>query len=275
MIGLRGSFAALTAAAWILAASAGPALAGGSGHVSVTLYANSALSVNGDTVVQYQYKAHDTAQISGQVSGGSPGEVATLLAQPFPYVSPFLQAGPPVRISGPAQEYSFTVQPVLATRYEVQVSRAGDPGIVLATSPAQAVYVSRQVTFGSYSKTCARPVCMLVVRAYVTTPPLSYQTEAAKRWYTYVALKLSRNREPKPATSLALDAKAVVSPVSQVSDNEFEVTARLSVTIGHTDGYYWDVNMCLQDSYLIDGIGVPGAHGCGGPSIISQPSYLG
>jgi hypothetical protein len=276
MIGLRSIAAALAAVACLVAVSAGTAVAGSTGHVSVSLHAGSALSVSGDTVVQYQYAGHDTAQLSGQVSGGSAGQVATLFAQPFPYVSPFLQAGSPVRISGPVQQYSFTLQPVVATRYEVLLTKASNHGKVLATSPVQTVYVSKQVTFGSYAKTCARPVCTLVVRAFVTTPPLSYQTEAAKRWYTYLALKLSRNRQPKPASSLALDTKAVISPVRQVSDDEFEVTARLSVTIGHTDGYYWNVNMCQQDSYLIDGIGVPGGHGCGGPSVSSpQPSYLG
>jgi hypothetical protein len=275
MTGLRTTAAALAAVACLLAAAAGTALAGSTGHISVSLHADSALSVSGDTVVQYQYHGRDTAQLSGEVSGGSPGEVATLLAQPFPYVSPFLQAGSPVRITGAAQQYSRTVQPVIATRYEVQVTTAGDHGKVLATSPAQTVYVSKQVTFGSYSRTCARPVCTLVVRTFVTTPPLSYQTEAAKRWYTYLALKLSRNREPKPASSLTLNTKAVVSPVRQVSADEFEVTARLMVTIGRTEGYYWNVNMCQQDSYLIDGIGVPGRHGCGGPGVSSQPSYLG
>jgi hypothetical protein len=276
MTGLRSTAAALIAVSCLLAATAGTATAGSStGHVSVSLHARSALSVNGDTVVQYQYSGHDTAQLSGQVTGGSAGEVATVLAQPFPCVSPFLQAGAPVRISGPAQQYSLTVQPAIATRYELQVTKAGDHGEVLATSPAQTVYVSTQVTFGSYAKTCVRPKCTLVVRTYVTTPPLSYPAEAAKRWYTYLALKLSRNREPKPATSLVLDTKAVISPVRQVSDDEFEVTARLPITIGRTDGYYWNVNMCQQNSYLIDGIGVPGTHGCGGPSVSSQPSYLG
>jgi hypothetical protein len=275
MIGRRGA-AALLAAVCLLAVPAASATAAGrAGGISVSIHASSALSVSGDTVVEYQYTGHDTAKISGQLTGGSAGQRVTLLAQPFPYLTPFLPAGPAVSLTGAAQTYSFTAQPVIATRYQVQVTSAGAKEAVLARSQVVTVYVSKQVTFGSYHKTCARPVCKLAIRAFVTTPPLSYQAEAAKRWYAYLALKLSRNRQPKPADKLSLDSKAVIGPVREVSENEFEVTATITFTIGHTEGYYWNVNLCQQDSYLTDGIGLPGSHGCGGPGISSQPGYLG
>ncbi len=274
MIGRRTS-AALAVAACLLAWPAAAIAAGRASGVSVSIRASSPITVGGDTVVVYQYAGHDTAKISGQVTGGSAGQRVTLLAQPFPYVSPFLPAGSLVTVAGPAQTYLFSVRPVIATRYQVQVAGADGKHAIAARSRAVTVYVGKQVTFGSYHKSCARPLCKLAISAYVTTPPLSYRTEAAKRWYAYLALKLSRHRKPRPADTLSLDRKAVIGRVRQVSENEFEVTATITVKIGHADRYYLNVNICQRDSYLTDGIGLPGRHGCGGPSISNKPGYLG
>lgn len=70
---------------------------------------------------------------SGGQTGGARGEVARLLAQPFPYSSAAVRVASKT-LAGPTLSYSFTVAPTLATRYRVELFRRAAATKVLAAS---------------------------------------------------------------------------------------------------------------------------------------------
>ena len=40
-------------------------------------------------------------------------------------------------------------------------------------------------------------------------------------------------------------------------------------------GYQWKLNYCTRDSESLDGLGLPGHHGCGDPTVSASAPYLG
>ncbi len=268
--------AALALAGCLLATGLTAASATASGQVSVTISARSHALVYGHTLVVYRYPKWTTAVLSGDIIGGSAGQQATLLAQPFPFVSPFAPTGSPVSVSGSSQLYSFTVQPDIATKYEVQVTKTGDAGDVLGTSPVQIIYVSLQPVLGAgSSKSCTRPVCQLTYHVLVKVPPLSYSTEAAKHWFPYFAINFSTVGTPPAPKYVTLDRSASVTAAQRLSRTEYEVTVRYLYNVGPTMGFHWAWNVCARDAYLTDGLGLPGHHGCGNQRIPVKFRYLG
>ena len=271
----RGS-AALALAGCLVWAGLTAASATQSGQVSVTISARSHALIFGDTLVVYRYPKWTTAVLSGDIVSGATGEQATLLAQPFPFVSPFAPVGSPVTVSGSSQLYSFSVRPDIATKYEVQVTKAGDAGDVLGTSPVQMIYVSLQPTLGAgSSKNCTRPVCHLTYHVRVKVPPLSYSTETAKRWYPYFAINFSTVGTPAAPKYVTLDRSASVTAAQRLSRTEYEVTVRYIYNVGPTRGFHWAWDMCARDLYLTDGLGLPGHHGCGDQRVPVVFKYLG
>jgi hypothetical protein len=271
-IGLPAASATASAAS----ATASAASATASGPVTVTISAKSRARYFGATLVGYRDRGYTMATISGDITGGSASEQATLLAQPFPFVSPFAAQGSPVSISGSPQRYSFPVHPVIATRYEVQVTKASDAGQVLGSSAVQTVYVTLQPLLGAgSSKQCTRPVCHLTYHIVVKVPPLSYSTESAKRWYPYFAISFSTVGTPAAPKYVTLDRSATVSAAKRLGSTEYEVTVRYVYNVGPTRGFHWAWDMCDRDLYLTDGIGLPGHHGCGDQRLPVVFKYLG
>jgi hypothetical protein len=278
---LRRGMVPLLAAACLCTALAMPAASAetgagtGQAGVGATLTASTKYSFDSYPIVVYSVHGYATATLSGQAVGGAAGEHATLLAQPFPYISPFAPLGTPVTLSG-SGSYTFKAKPVIATRYEVQITPAGAPGKVLATSPPDTVYVS---TFYSTKLTkgavCSRPVCRFTDTVKVKVPPLSYGTEVAKRVYGYLGYRLSATSTPPRPTIMTYDPAARVSPPSRLSATEFEFTISFAYRIGPTDGASSRINFCTKDAYLTDGLGLPGRHGCGAPQVSVSQTYLG
>jgi hypothetical protein len=247
-----------------------------SGQVTVTISARAHARFFGDTLVGYRDPGYTTATIRGEINGGSTGEQATLLAQPFPFVSPFAPVGSPVSISGSPQRYSFTVSPLIATKYELQVTKAADAGQVLGTSAVQLLYVTLQPVLGAgSSKACQRPVCHLIYHVLVKVPPLSYSTESAKRWYPYFAINFSTVGTPPAPRYVTLDRSATITAARRLSRTEYEVTVRYLYNVGPTRGFHWAWDMCNRDMYLADGLGLPGHHGCGDQRLPVVFKYLG
>jgi hypothetical protein len=272
---IRGA-AALAMGGSLLSVGLPAASATASGPVTVTISATSHSRYFGDTLVGYRDRGYTTATISGEITGGSAGQQATLLAQPFPYVSPFAAAGSPVSVSGSPQRYSFPVHPLIATRYELQVTKTSDAGQVLGTSAVQTVYVTLQPVLGAgSSKQCTRPVCHLTYHILVKVPPLSYGTESTKRWYPYFAINFSTVGTPAAPKYVTLDRSGTVSAARRLSSNEYEVTVRYVYNVGPTRGFHWAWDMCDRDLYLTDGLGLPGHHGCGDQRLPVVFKYLG
>ena len=104
----------------MLAAGGLPALASTRATApSITLAATSKLEVAGDVVVLYlaSKQAYTVARISGKVSGALSGSVVKLYAQPFPYQQPAKS----VASATAGSQYSFTVKPAIATRYQAEL----------------------------------------------------------------------------------------------------------------------------------------------------------
>jgi hypothetical protein len=265
VISLVGSLVGVGAASSPVSASTGP---------TVSISARSLLPrVTGDVLVFYKTGKYGNATISGDVTNAVAGDVVKLLAQPFPFRKPAAPTGKPLTLSTAGTvPYSFTVTPLIATRYQVEVLASGSSTPVKST--VQLVYITNggRVTGG---RTCARPVCSEKFRVYQTFPPSALRRESTKHWYVYLGLRLTTGRGIPPAPKwLYLDKKATVTKAKRIAADEFERTVRFSFRIGN-DGYHWLWNVCAKDVEAKDGVGLPGHHSCGVRRIRSNVFYLG
>jgi hypothetical protein len=234
--------------------------------------------VAGDVWVTYQGAAAADAQLSGEIKDAARGYVARLYAQPFPYTAkPVPAASVVLHPKGKKAAYLFQVTPALATRYRVSVFQSRKGRRPLASSPTATVYVAPSLSHGT-ARACTRPTCHETLSLNVLVPAQALAAEISKPWYTYFGLSLSRSpaRPPVAPAVLALGAGSPrVSAPRQVSGDEFVVTVTFSFPVGRRDGYTWLWTACTQGSVALDGVGLPGPHGCGAKTIPVAHSYLG
>lgn len=247
-----------------LAASAAPSA------VTVTIAAKSQIPhITGDTVVAFKSGKFARATVSGSITGAAHGDVATLFAQPFPYKHAAAAIGTPITLTGTSpQAYSFTVTPIIATRYQVKVT-----GTQAGTSAVQVIYVTTGGHF-STAKPCARPVCTQKLRFTVVIPASALKRESAKHLFFYFGLRLDRTRIPPAPKRLKLDSSATVTKVGRLSATRFQWRIIWSFRIGN-HGYNFLPDVCTKDTESKDGIGLPGHHHCGAKSISTKTDYLG
>jgi Protein kinase domain len=241
-----------------------------------TIAVKSALApVAGDVYVVYLGGTNSDATVSGQVKDTASGEVARLYAQQFPFSGAPAQVGSVVlQPSGGAAQYSFQVSPSVATRYKVEVFRNSTATTPVATSAASTIYVTPGAT-NSGTPTCGRPVCHENITLRVFEPASAMSTEIAKQWYAYFSIKLAASVEPPAPSVMDLGAGgAQVSTPQRVSATEFDMTVSYSFDIG-SDAYHWRWRACSKSSEAVDGMGLPGSHGCGAPTATATQSYLG
>jgi hypothetical protein len=234
--------------------------------------------VSGDVWVTYQGATAANAQLSGEIKDAARGYVARLYAQPFPYTAkPAAIASVVLHSKDKKAPYLFQVTPAVATRYHVSVFQSRTGRRSLASSPAATIYVVPSVSFGS-AHTCGRPTCHQTFTLNVLVAAQAVSTEISKPWYTYFGLNLSRSAAKPPAAPTVLQLGAGsphVSAPRRVSGDEFVVTVTFSFPIGKKSGYSWLWGACTQGSVAVDGVGLPGPHGCGGKTIPVVHSYLG
>jgi serine/threonine protein kinase len=232
---------------------------------------------SGDVWVMYDDGAAAQAQVSGEVKGARKGYVARLYAQPFPFTAkPAVVASSVLHPQHKLAPYAFTVTPALATRYYVSVFQNRTAKRVLGSSPAAAVYVATTMKHTT-AQTCTRPTCHETFTVKVHVPPSALATEMAKRWYTYFGLTLSKTATPPrgPAVLQLGAGSPTIGKPQQVSANEYTVSVRFSFPIGKKGSNTWFWAACAQGSETADGVGLPGAHGCGTKAIPAVHSYLG
>ena len=274
---------------WIIVAAVAVIVLGAAGVVAATLSgggparptkfsiaAESALApLSGDVYVVFKYGRQASARISGQLKGVTSGEVAQLYAQQFPYHrSPVPVGSVILHPAAKTATYSFRVTPSLATRYQVELFPNSTETTPLATTPTRTVYVTLIALSGD-GQTCQRPVCRESLPSHVFVPASALSTEIAKRWYPYFNLNLSPGKEPPSPKTLLLGAgHPHVTASRQVAPGEFELTVTFSFRIGN-DAYYWNWTTCAKDTEARDGLGLPGAHGCGARSVQASQIYLG
>ena len=229
------------------------------------------------TYVGYRSGRDASAQVRGQITGASSGEVAKLYAQQFPFDS--LPSEVTSQVLSPSgsdktADYAFTVTPSLETRYTVKVFRNSKATDVLATSPATTVYVTGW-TFSSPDVTCQRPTCHETFTIKVRVPPAAIASEIAKAWYPYFGLRLGPDKAPpRPKVQVLNAAGASVSSSHQISADTYSLTISFTFTIGNK-AYSWNWSACSRDTVDQNGLGVPGHHGCGNPRIRTSLDYAG
>ena len=232
---------------------------------------------SGDVWVMYGDGGAAQAQVYGEVKGARRGYVARLYAQPFPFTAkPAAIASMTLHPAHKLAPYAFKVTPVLATRYYVSVFASRKSKRLLGSSPTAAVYVTPTMTHTT-AKTCSRPTCHETFTLKVRVPPSALGTELAKRWYTYFGLTLSKSAAlPKGPAVLQLGAGSPkIGTPRRIAADEYAVTVTFSFPIGKKGANIWFWAACAPDSETADGIGLPGAHGCGAKAIPAVHSYLG
>jgi len=233
--------------------------------------------VSGDAWVTYQGGTAANAQLSGEIKDAARGYVARLYAQPFPYTAkPAPVASVVLHSKDKKAPYLFQVTPAVATRYHVSVFQNRTSKRSLASSPSTTVYVVPSVSHGS-AQSCRRPTCHETFTLNVLVAAQAISTEISKPWYTYFGLSLSKSAAKPPAPSvLQLGAGGPhVGAPRVISGDEFVVTVTFSFSLGKKGGYTWLWGACTQGSVAVDGVGLPGPHGCGGKTIPVVHSYLG
>jgi serine/threonine protein kinase len=261
----------------VAAVVAGVTLTGSTAPATASLQITAKSSFPAETgysYVEYRLGADARAEVQGEIKGATSGEVAQLYAQPFP----FKQA--PAEIdavilhpAGKTAKYAFTVTPALATRYKVELFQSSTASNPLASSATSTIYVAYG---GNASSTpaCSHPVCHQTVRLQIFVPASALNTEIAKHVYTYFGLTLSPTKVPPAPKYLLLGTGDPRVTTRRVSAIEFDMTISFTFRIGN-DGSNWNFNSCDQDTEAVDGIGLPGHHGCGQARIPGSVTYLG
>jgi len=230
--------------------------------------------VTHDHFVVYHGGALASAQIHGTITGAAAGDVAALYALQFPYKTPPVRLGS-VRLKAAKAVYSFPVTPTLATRYVVRLFADSAFKIQRASSAAANLYVVAGGFFTGGSATCGRPVCHQTFHVFSIVPSSALRFEMRKHFYTYFGLNLGSVRVPPPPGKLVVfGGHAHTTPPGQINAGEYERTVTFAFTIGG-HSYSWAWLECTKDSESVDGLGLPGSHGCGTSQVPRTVAYLG
>ena len=292
--------AVVAAGATVAATSRLPGGPGTSAHPAVAAYpvpvaaipatlTAAAKPVNGDTYVKFDpggttaNPAAATAKLSGELTDVTPGEVARLYAQPFPFTSaPVPVQSVTLNPVGGKAAYSFSVAPTLATRYQVKLLRSATATTPLATSAVSTVYVagsSYLPMYANYHATLCftRPVCHTALTLVVYFPASAIQTEMAKRKYLYLAFDLGPlGSLPPPLTSLPLATNGTITKLQRIADNAYEISISFTYNVGNVPLGSANVSFgfCTEQTEAADGIGLPGPSACGANSIPASAYYF-
>jgi hypothetical protein len=234
----------------------------------------------GDVWVEYRGGRLATAQLAGTLKGVASGEVARLYAQQFPFGSGFAPVSPRIALhpsgSAATASYSFQVTPTLATIYRVEVFASATAPTPLTRSKTTTVYVSYSAATPT-PPACAHPTCRQQLTIDVFVPPSAISTEIAKPWYVYFRAALSSSAATTPAAPQNLglnEGDAKVTPPKQLGPDEFSLQITFTFASGK-GGVNWIWDACTQDTESVDGMGLPGSHGCGARNIPANVTYLG
>lgn len=270
----RAGLAALVTGAAVAAQLTGVGAAHASAAPAISITATTKLKpVTGDTFVVYHLSSYNSAQLHGTVSNGASGEVAALYAQSFPFKTPAVRVAS-ITLTGATAAYSFTVTPSVATHYNVRLFPTATATSPVVTSPVVNLYVATDQATSAPQK-CARPVCheSFTIDTYVPASALS--TEMHKYAYSYFGINLgSSSIPPAPAWLNRGAGNGKITGSRKISAGEFENTMTFSFTIGN-HSFNWLPSFCTKDAVTVDGLGLPGSHGCGASRISSSVEYVG
>lgn len=234
----------------------------------------------GDVWVEYNGGKLASARLAGSLKGVTSGEVVRLYGQSFPFDHAAVPVSPPVTLHPTGQaataRYAFQVTPAVATHYRVEVFANATAATPLVRSGFKTVYVSDSSSASSPSA-CSRPTCHQTLTVDVYVPSSAIGTEMAKHLYVYFGATVSSSAKitpPAPATLILASGGAKAATPKQLSADEFSVVITFQFAVGnHGVNWLWDA--CTQDTESVDGMGLPGSHGCGSKTIPTSVTYLG
>ena len=253
----------------------------------VKIAVSSPLVVGGDVVVGYRDGKYADATVSGNLSRTRAGEVAKLVAVPFPFKTSQAVFAGSRRISASSQRVTFSVTPSLETQYFIGVYASSSAAKPLGLSAIKNVYVTTAfvvnfgyaqsgcTTFGcSHGPQCSRPECYVnyLVRVYV--PASAIRLESGKHLNLYFAINLSPSGNPAAPKTLYLATRVRVTQTKIIGPDEYEQTMPIQFRVGNKN-YNFKYAFCTRDTLSVDGIGLPGHHGCGDATVQLSQSYLG
>jgi hypothetical protein len=254
----------------------------------VKIAVSSPLVVGGDVVVSYRDGKYASATVSGNMSRTRAGEVAKLVAVPFPFKTSQAVFAGSRRISASSQRVTFSVTPSLETQYFIGVYASSSAEKALNLSAIKNVYVTTApmvnfgyaaqsgcTTFGcAHSTACSRPECYVnyLVRVYV--PASAIRLESGKHLNLYFAINLSPSGNPATPKTLYLATRVSVTQTKLIGPDEYEQTIPTRFYVGNK-GYNFKYTVCTRDTLSVDGLGLPGHHGCGDATVQLSQTYLG
>lgn len=275
MPGIRRVAATAVMAGGLVVMAQLPALAAATGSASLTISASSKIGkLFGYVAVGYRSGVYSIVTISGKVTGAAANDVVRLYAQPFPYKKAAAVVAASAPFGATTATYSLTNRPTVATRYTAKLFASGTATTPLATSAVQTVYALVGGLPPTGIRTCARPTCHEAITLWLYTPASSLKTQMGQAFYPYFAVNLSKTKASPPKYLYLNAGKATVGKTVRVHADEYRVTVTYTFTVGK-DAYDWNWLACAKDVEAVDGVGLPGHHGCGAKKISVNVTYLG
>jgi hypothetical protein len=256
----------------VLLAMASPLDAGASA-ATVTLTATTKNPVvTGDTWVTFARAGYSEATLQGTASGVAVGAVAKLLAQAFPYqTAPRVVATSALAVAGTSAPFSFSVAPQLSTHYAVEVLASSVATTAEGTSTTLTVYATSTGS-GSNAESCRASRCTLTVHLTTVVPPSTIGVERRKHEFTYLDLVTTASGVRPTPTTYALVNATVRGPTVTGRDLHYVLTIAYREP---RDAYWFFWEACTRDTLSLDGLGLPGHHGCGDRTFVATSPYLG
>ena len=204
-----------------------------------------------------------TAQISGTTADGQAGTDLELQQSVFPFNAEFSSVGQTTTGAGGA--YSFTTKPSVATRYRVVL--ASD---ATSTSKAVTVYVAAHWINHS-TRSCSGFSCTKHSRTRSSSRRRSPSVKLGNARTSTSASATAPNPRRPPASSWFKTGR-----LRHLHGARYGTGFR--VTFSTPQAYYYEWAICTKDTETKDGLGLPGHHHCGAPSIRNsaiRKGYLG
>ncbi len=224
--------------------------------------------------VIYHSKKYSKIHAKGEVTGAASGMILRLYASEFPYTSGWQSIAQRVLHHDGTDKYSFTAAPELATRYKLELFRDASSTTPLLVTKSTAVYVLANY-YHSPIRKCGHPICRQSIRISVVVPPATLATEIAKRNFAYFNYTVAPHGTPPTPQWLykGIGHLRITRP-RRDADGRFDYKVSFWFRVNN-DRSHWLLITCSKNTEPIDGLNLPGHHGCGKWRVFASTRYVG
>jgi hypothetical protein len=205
--------------------------------------------------------------VSGHLSSGQSGKQVVLETQKFPFTGTFHQAA--TTTTGPSGDYVFThFKPRLATR--VQVHLGSNPSVKSSTPTAYVIaeyaHIHCVIRQSGKDHGCTKPPNgdqTIHFDFHLRFPASAYNAEAVKPVYVYFGLRTGSTQQP--------DTDKLRKTVNQTKLGNNETAVNVAYSFHAPNGKWaYHLATCIKFTEAADGLGLPGNHHCGDPTVSRQ-----